>query len=270
MLPESSIRRLCDELGIPFPPSNEDEIKQAYNKAVLRHHPDKGGTTERFGAIQDAKKFLLGYMQEMRQQQEREQEEREQEEKTRMRRQQERETQQEIKNIGRELEQMLQEMRKRPDLVSTFNKKFQDKYLAYVSKIQKFSGASFGDPAFGSQGASQPFGGGSVFGPRPDDGGFVFGGSSSVRGFGPQQQQSNPFGRGDSDMGQSQDAFGSTSFRSQEPPASTPGFGAGPSTSRYGGFGASSAPGFTMGSGEFRARTPQRGRRKVKVKRRNR
>jgi DnaJ-class molecular chaperone len=78
MLPENSIRRLCDQLGIPFPPRNEDEIKQAYKKTVLKHHPDKGGTPESFRTIQNARTILLGYMQEMQQQK------REQEEKARL------------------------------------------------------------------------------------------------------------------------------------------------------------------------------------------
>lgn len=121
--------------------------------------------------------------------------------------------------------------------------------------------------AFGSQGAGQAFGGGSAFGAKPAGGGFgfgqsstpstgfgapqsqsafggasgsgfgsstPFGGGGAVGGFGQpqqqqqQQQQSSPFGGG-TGMGQSQPAFGGSTFGSQ-----ATGFG---SSSPGGGFG---------------------------------
>ena len=38
--------------------ADSDEIKKAYRKAALEHHPDKGGTDQMFHAIKDAYDIL--------------------------------------------------------------------------------------------------------------------------------------------------------------------------------------------------------------------
>lgn len=41
---------LYDRLGVPKT-ADEKEIKKAYKKATLKHHPDKGGNPEEFKKI---------------------------------------------------------------------------------------------------------------------------------------------------------------------------------------------------------------------------
>ena len=43
------------------PPVTEEDIKKAYRKLCLVHHPDKGGCSEKFIEIKDAYQELLGY-----------------------------------------------------------------------------------------------------------------------------------------------------------------------------------------------------------------
>ena len=38
--------------------ANEDDIKKAYRKLALKHHPDKGGSSEKFQEISDAHEIL--------------------------------------------------------------------------------------------------------------------------------------------------------------------------------------------------------------------
>lgn len=45
-------------LGLPTGASKED-IRKAFNKLALKHHPDKGGTVERFREIKEARDLLL-------------------------------------------------------------------------------------------------------------------------------------------------------------------------------------------------------------------
>lgn len=46
-------------LGVPVC-ATEDEIRSAYRRLVLEHHPDKGGCAERFQAIGKAYELLRG------------------------------------------------------------------------------------------------------------------------------------------------------------------------------------------------------------------
>ena len=43
------------------PPVTEEDIKKAYHKLCLVHHPDKGGCNEKFIVINNAYQDLLGY-----------------------------------------------------------------------------------------------------------------------------------------------------------------------------------------------------------------
>lgn len=40
-------------LGVPLEATN-DEIRAAYKRAAMKHHPDRGGSSEAFQAVQDA------------------------------------------------------------------------------------------------------------------------------------------------------------------------------------------------------------------------
>lgn len=40
-------------LGIS-PGATDDEIRAAYKRAAMKHHPDRGGSSEAFQAVQDA------------------------------------------------------------------------------------------------------------------------------------------------------------------------------------------------------------------------
>jgi len=51
------------------PNATEDEIKKAYRKNALKHHPDKGGNEEEFKKISEAYEILSGKKQAPRQQQ---------------------------------------------------------------------------------------------------------------------------------------------------------------------------------------------------------
>ena len=49
--------KACEILGVNFN-STDNEIKTQYKALILQHHPDKGGTHERFVEIQEAFEFL--------------------------------------------------------------------------------------------------------------------------------------------------------------------------------------------------------------------
>lgn len=40
-------------LGVQ-PEATDDEIRAAYKRAAMKHHPDRGGSSEAFQAVQDA------------------------------------------------------------------------------------------------------------------------------------------------------------------------------------------------------------------------
>lgn len=40
-------------LGVS-PEATDDEIRAAYKRAAMKHHPDRGGSSEAFQAVQDA------------------------------------------------------------------------------------------------------------------------------------------------------------------------------------------------------------------------
>ena len=42
-----------DTLGIQ-PEATDDEIRAAYRRAAMKHHPDRGGSSEAFQAVHDA------------------------------------------------------------------------------------------------------------------------------------------------------------------------------------------------------------------------
>ena len=42
-----------DTLGIQ-PEATDDEIRAAYKRAAMKHHPDRGGSSEAFQAVHDA------------------------------------------------------------------------------------------------------------------------------------------------------------------------------------------------------------------------
>jgi hypothetical protein len=52
-------KEACQILEITGSLSDTDDIKTAYHKLALKHHPDKGGDPEKFKKILEAKTFLL-------------------------------------------------------------------------------------------------------------------------------------------------------------------------------------------------------------------
>ena len=55
--PRAADTKLYDSLGLAKDAS-QDEIKKAYKKLALQHHPDKGGEEEAFTSVQQAFEVL--------------------------------------------------------------------------------------------------------------------------------------------------------------------------------------------------------------------
>ena len=51
----------CEQLGLSEK-HTPDMLKRAYYRRALKHHPDKGGDTEKFKEINQAYRFLLEHM----------------------------------------------------------------------------------------------------------------------------------------------------------------------------------------------------------------
>lgn len=51
--PKEDVKSWCEILGVQ-PWANADEIKEAYRKKAKEAHPDMGGTSEKFNAVQNA------------------------------------------------------------------------------------------------------------------------------------------------------------------------------------------------------------------------
>lgn len=46
-------------LDLPLNVKDEEEIKRAFKKLAMKHHPDKGGNEENFKKLQEAKETIL-------------------------------------------------------------------------------------------------------------------------------------------------------------------------------------------------------------------